>query len=461
MGQRVRADNPAEMPLENGLTAYLGDICVAMHDADLPLGVLRLARHCFLDWAAVTIAGAREPLSGIIGAALAPEAQGGVCSLAGAGRRCGASEAALINGTLGHALDFDDVNARMQGHPSVALMPAIMAIAEANGRSGGDALRAFVGGYQVASRLGAALGGSHYARGFHATATVGSVAAAAGCAILLRLDSEQTRIALALAATQAGGLKASFGTMAKPLHAGKAAANGVLAVRLAQHGFSARADTLEHGQGLGAAMSDDFQPERAASAAPEWEIEDNLFKYHASCYLTHSSIEALSRLVARDGISPEDVSGVRIHVPAGHRKVCDILHPRTGLDIKFSIRHLAALALYGENTAALPLYSEATANDPRYTALRSKVTVVDDPGQPGFGARVCVDMTDGRSCVAEHDVGAPVRDLDVQEKMLRQKAATLVTPILGAAAAEQLFAAVDALETAGSVADYMSLITAV
>lgn len=420
MRQRVWAGNSAETASENELTAYLGSICIEMHEADLPVGILRLARHCFLDWAAVTIAGAREPLSGILASALVPEAGNGACSIAGTARRSSEVEAALVNGTLGHALDFDDVNARMHGHPSVAVLPAIMAMAETDAKNGSDALRAFVGGYQVASRLGAAL-----------------------------------------AATQAGGLKASFGTMAKPLHAGKAASNGVLAARLAQHGFTARADTLEHDQGLGAAMSDDFQPARAVTEAPEWEIEDNLFKYHAACYLTHSSIEALCRLSAREGIAPKDVLAVRLHIPPGHRKVCDIAEPRTGLDIKFSIRHLAALALYGENTAALELYSEAAATDTRFSALRAKVSLVDDNDLPGFAARVAVDLADGRTCVAQHDVGKPGRDLDAQEGALRQKAATLVTPILGPDATDKLFSAVDALEAADSVADYMSLIAAV
>lgn len=460
MRQDVQFDDPTEALSAKGLTAHLADTCLALHQSALPGHVLRLARHCLLDWAAVTIAGTKEPLAGIMARTLASgEAAAGACSLAGSAGRASEFQAALLNGTVSHALDFDDVNERMLGHPTVAIAPAVLAVAEREGLSGDALLRAFVGGYQVAARLGAAMGESHYARGFHATATVGAVGAAAGCSILLRLDERQTRIALSLAATQAGGLKANFGTMAKPLHAGKAAANGVLAARLAQQGFTAREDALEHDQGFGSAMSDDFQPGRAFAAdAPEWEIEDNLFKFHAACYLTHSSIEALRQLRSRERIEPDEVAAVRLDVPAGHRKVCDIVTPRSGLDVKFSIRHLAALALYGENTSALSLYSAQTAHDERYVALREKVTLVHEVASSGFGATVAVDLADGRTVVAHHDVGQPLRDLDAQERALLEKAHSLVVPVLGPDAAKRLFAAIDALETSGSVTDVMSLI---
>ncbi len=172
--------------------------------------------------------------------------------------------AALVNGSASHALDFDDVNMAMPGHPSVAILPGLLALAEERGASGAEILAAFVAGYELQCRLGRTIAPGHYdGLGFHATATVGSFGAAAACAHLLGLDAAATATALGIAATQAAGLKSMFGTMCKPLHAGKAASNGLLAAKLASRGFTSRADALECAQGFARTHSADFVPERA------------------------------------------------------------------------------------------------------------------------------------------------------------------------------------------------------
>jgi len=444
--------------MKDGLTSQLVHSCISLHTKELPERITRMAQHCLLDWAAVTLGGTADPLAKIITETACEESESGSCTLVGSTRRASQVQGALVNGTISHALDYDDVNSRMHGHPTVAIAPAVLAVAEVEGASGADLIRAFVGGYQIAGQLGAAMGGTHYLRGFHATSTVGSVAAAAGCAILLKLDEQQTEVALALAATQSAGLKANFGTMAKPLHAGKAASNGVLAARLAQKGFTARTEIIERDQGFGLTMSDDFSPSLATG--PEWEIEDNLFKYHAACYLTHSSIEALRKLRVREEINPDDVIAVRLHVPEGHLKVCDLRNPQTGLDVKFSIRHLAALALHGADTSSLELFTEDVARDPELGTLRDRVELVHD-GIERVRYEVCavVDLSDGRSVMAHHDVGVPAKDLDAQEQALLAKANVLVDPVLGAGAGAALFKAVLALPMAESVTDYLKATT--
>lgn len=428
-------------------------------EIDIPAPVMRLAGQCLLDWFAVTIAGTAEELSPIITAVTTEgkiDPQG--VALVGQQGRASEQQAARINGTISHALDFDDVNLRMHGHPTVTLAPALLAVAEQENLSGVALLRAFAVGYQVAGRLGHAMGDTHYARGFHATGTIGAVAAAAGCASLLKLDENQTEAALGLAATQASGLKAMFGTMAKPMHAGNAAANGIIAARLAQRGFTARAGGLEHPQGFGAAMSDDSQFsggdfQSTPPGAPEWEITRNLFKYHAACYLTHSTIEALARLRKEHGaIDPAEIAAITLHVPEGHRTVCDVLEPRTGLDIKFSIRHLAALALAGADTADLSLYSQATALKPELAALRKKVQLSHQSDRADrYGAEVVVNLVDGTELNTFWDVSTPVENLDAQEDALKVKAATLIDPILGNDASKALFAAVAELPTAADL----------
>src|SRR5208282_5374636 len=170
---------------------------------------------------------------------------------------------------------------------------------------GREVVAAFVAGYEIACRIGMALRPGHYNLGFHSTATVGSFGAAAACARLLGLDAETTATALGIAGTQAAGLKSQFGTMCKPLHAGKAAYHGLLAARLAARGFTARPDILECAQGFARTHSPDFNPERALATPPGgFHLRNNLFKYHAACYLTHAPIETARKLRAQHGVTP-------------------------------------------------------------------------------------------------------------------------------------------------------------
>lgn len=421
----------------------------------------RWARQALLDWGAVAVAGAREPLAAILIDELAapPDASPdesraesralAPCRLLGSGRRATLSDAALITGAFGHALDYDDVNRRMHGHPTAAVAPAVVALAEAQGASGAQAVCAFVIGYEIAAALGAMMGDAHYNHGFHATATVGAVGAAAGCAWLLGLDATKTAHALALAGTQAAGLKAMFGSMAKPLHAGKAAANGLLAARLASRGFTARENGLEVAQGFGPTLSSGFAPEpfRPEPGQP-YEVTRNLFKYHAACYLTHSAIEATRALVRAHGLTPERVARLSLRIPEASFRVCDIRDPRTGLDVKFSIRHLAALALMGRDTSDLALYSESTARDPETVALRDRVVTAEPlPGAPArHEAEVAIETVDGERFVRAENVGVPAEDLDAQAAKLVAKARAVAAPVLGAERAEAMIAAALALD---------------
>src|SRR6267154_1318936 len=182
------------------------------------------------------------------------------------------------------ALDYDDLNMAMPGHPSVAILPGLLALAEVRRTSGREVTTAFVAGYETACRIGSALQPGHYNLGFHSTGTVGSLGAAAACSRLLGLDAEATAMALGIAGTQAAGLKSQFGTMCKPFHAGKAAQNGLLAARLAARGFSSRPDLVECEQGFARTHAPDFHPEKALAEPPAgFYLLANLFKYHAAC----------------------------------------------------------------------------------------------------------------------------------------------------------------------------------
>lgn len=393
------------------------------------------AKHALMDWFACTIAGAKEPLADIIAEEFKSGASGAATFVA-RGAKGAPHDAALVNGTLSHALDYDDVNQMMHGHPTVPVASAVIAMGEALGKSGAEVLHAFIAGYEVECQIGQMAGDDHYENGFHATGTFGTFGAAAGAAKLLGLDAERTAMALGIAASQASGLKINFGTMTKPLHVGKAAMNGLISARLAARNFTARDSALEAPQGFIATQVPGFTPApiRPDPDAP-MAIESNLFKYHAACYLTHSSIEAIRDLKRRHNIGADDMKAMTLHVDAGHTKVCDIADPRSGLEIKFAIRHLTGMALDGVDTAALATYSDENAVNPRYVALRERIKLdtAPDKNRARHGASVSIELNDGRTLHADHNVGVPAGDVKLQGEKLEAKFHALAEPVLGRA----------------------------
>lgn len=430
------------------LTARLAKHAIEYRSMPPAADVLAVAKHCLLDWCAVALAGVTEPVSTLMRKEFAEKSRGRA-TVIGTLSSVSSADAALINGATSHALDYDDVHP-LVGHPSVAILPAVLAIAEEEGASGADMLRAFIASYDAACFVGSIVMPSHYDRGFHSTATVGSFGAAVGAGLLLGLDEAQMRMALGLAGTQAAGLKSMFGTMAKPFHAGRAAANGVIAARLARAGFTANPDVLETEQGF-ALTESAFDP--GSSKALEFKtgrIRETLFKYHAACYLTHSSIEAISRLRKLNALRAEDIAGIDLHVPRGHLKVCNIKAPKTGLELKFSITALAAGAAIGIDTAATGTYSDDTARGAAISALRERVQVTGDHA-PGTAVDVVVRMKSGAAHALSFDTGIPDRDLERQGRNLTGKFHSLVDPVMGEDAAKQLLAEIENIDHVPSI----------
>ena len=431
----------------------------ALAVTQVPDNAVLWAKHALLDWFGVTIAGLREDLAPL----LLEEFGGkdGPVTLVALNARAKAHDAALINGTLSHALDYDDVNADMGGHPTAPVAAAALSLGEALGKSGRDTLLAFIAGYEVECQLGAMAGSSHYEQGFHSTGTFGTFGATAAAARLMGLDAERTAIAFGIAASEAAGLKLNFGTMTKPLHVGKAAMNGVIAARLAARGFTARDNAIEGPQGFASAQIPTFVPHaiRPDAAAP-FEVEANLFKYHAACYLTHSTIEAIRDLKRRHNIGLGDVEKITLRVDPGHLKVCDIPEPKTGLEIKFSIRHLAAMALGGEDTAALGTYSDEMANRSDYRDGSRRVRLDTHPMSPEdrHGAAVALVLKDGRELLAETNVGVPARDAAAQGEKLRAKFHSLSEPVIGRGRTGEALRLIERFETLESLKPLMTAV---
>jgi len=454
---------PAEgTPAEGapGLSAQIAEGAVSLNLAQVPDDVVEIARQCVLDWLGVTLAGAQEDVSRIVCQELldsAATSQGTGATLIGRTERLSIHDAALANGTASHALDYDDVNESMYGHPSVPILAGLLALAEWTGASGTDVLCAFVAGYEAECKVARALGGEHYQRGFHATGTVGTFGAALACARLLGADPWQAEMAIGLAAAQASGIKSMFGTMAKPFHAGRASAAGLLAARLAVRGFSAAPGAIETLQGFAETHSTSFDAARALSdPAGGWYLRSNLFKYHAACFQTHSAIEGLGRLRRREGFDAGDVVSATIHAEPAQMRMCAIAEPETGLEVKFSLRHTGALALSGIDTASIETFSDQIAQDPALVALRRRIDVVVDRAGGGPTA-VDVVLRDGRTLSFAHDVSAPEKDVAEQGRRLRAKFDALSAPVVGPPAAGRLADLVARLGELGDVRGLLAL----
>ncbi len=443
--------------VKTDLTKQLAERAAAATYDALPEAVRMLARQCALDYLGVALAGANDPLVHILLDELAEAGGLPQASVIGHAARLPVLSAALVNGAIGHALDYDDVNLAMPGHPSVAILPGLLALAEQRQSSGSEVIAAFVAGYETACRIGSALKPGHYNLGFHATGTVGAFGAAAACARLLGLDAGATARALGIAGTQAAGLKSQFGTMCKPFHAGKASQSGLLAARLAARGFSSRPDLVECEQGFALTHGPDFSAAAALADPPGgFHILANLFKYHAACYLTHGPIECARSVRGqvvreRHGVSPDQIARVTLTLDRSCDRVCNIPAPTDGLEAKFSLRQTVAMALAGVDTASLSAYSAATATDPALVALRSKVALDFRDDWPQAAAEIEVALADGSVFRAGHDAGVPSADIAAQGERLAAKFAALAEPVLGAGRTRELRAMIEGLDSLADV----------
>jgi len=386
-----------------GFARDLADRSSALRWGDLPPEAVRWARVGLLDTLGVTLGGSREPAALI--AAQALDLAPGPALLLGHGRRTGALDAALVNGTASHALDFDDSNNTLGGHPSAPVLSALLPLADESGADGRDFVTAYVAGFEVECKVALAVNFHHYQKGWHPTATLGVFGAAAACARLMGLDAQQTATALALAASFASGLKANFGTMAKPLHVGHCARNGLLAARLAQRGLTANTvNVFEHEQGFLDVFNGpgtyDTARAVAAWAAPLDIVSPGIaIKQYPCCGSTHPAIDAMLGLVRQHNWAPEDIERIEAWIHPRRLKHTNRPQPGSALDAKFSLQYVLARAVVDGHVSLEQFEGQAHA-DPRVRALLPRVDVAayDDTlfdASNHFGAAVRVTLRDG------------------------------------------------------------------
>src|SRR5690242_9048475 len=324
------------------LTRTLGQFIADLSPNRLPEEAVRVARLGCIDCIGTMIAGRREECVRIMKQVLSPAA--GPATLTFGRQKSTAPEAAWVNGTAAHALDYDDVGLR--GHPSTVLVPAILAEAETLGASGADMIVAYVAGYETWAELFRRDSGLLHKKGWHPTGLYGAVGAAAACASLRRLDADRAAQAIALGASQSAGLMANFGTMTKPFHAGKSAHAGIMAARLAEAGFTANTDALEHPQGFLHAISPAGTEDRGSDckAGTDWAIlsQGLGIKKYPTCYCTHRAIDCMLDLVANSPIKADDVETITVSMSDYFATVLRNHRPDTGLAAKFSIEFCMA-----------------------------------------------------------------------------------------------------------------------
>jgi 2-methylcitrate dehydratase PrpD len=389
-----------------------------------------------LDWFGVALAGHRSPLVDMLVALARIDGATPAATLIGYQKKVSLPQAALINGAASHALDFDDVHP-LAGHPSAAIIPAVLALAQTQRTTGKQLITAYVAGFEAMCALGAAIGPQHYERGYHSTATLGVVGAAVACAHLMGMGTTTLATSIGIAASQSAGLKINFGTMTKPLHAGCAAHDGLQAARLAASGFTANPAALDGPIGFLAVLG--CGADGVSSHVPpvgSYHLRSNLFKYHAACYLTHAAIDCALRIAQRPGFFSEAVAGVHITAHPSIKTVCTIAEPQSGLAMKFSIAHVVAMALDGRPTVQPDQFSDHEAVRIAQLPMRRRTTVAFDPVLPLTGASVEVTMADGTRWHESDDSNRPASDLAAQRKKLMAKFHDLNAGYLGEAACQ-------------------------
>ena len=384
------------------LTKSLGQFVADLSPNRLPEEAARIARMGFIDTIGTMIAGRNEDSVRIMTETLAPG--DGPATLTFGDRHAPAPEAAWINGTAAHALDYDDV--ALRGHPSTVLVPAILAEAEHLGCSGADMITAYVAGYETWAELFRRDTGLLHQKGWHPTGLYGAVGAAAACAKLRKLDAEKSAIAIALGASQSAGLMSNFGTMTKPFHAGKAAHAGIMAARLAEAGFTANTDALEHPQGFLHAISPTGTEDRAGEtrAGTEWAIlsQGLGIKKYPTCYCTHRAIDCMLDLVNNSPIKAENVDKITVSISDYFSTVLRNHQPDTGLAAKFSIEFCMASGIVAQRVGLREL-TDNFVRRPDIQALMKKVEIVTtshyDAEMPGAAPhdQVSVTLSDGRT----------------------------------------------------------------
>jgi len=411
--------------------SVIGAFIAGTAERRLPEEVCDAAHRSLVDWMGVTVAGAQEQVAQAVlrysGVEKAPTLGGS-----------NPEKIALANGTAAHALDFDDTHISTDSHLSAVIWAALLALTKPEMEQGLRLLRAFVAGYEVAAKLaGRRVGFSLQFRWFHPSGVLGHLASAAAVAAYEGLDATRAAQALALAATQAAGLRGTLGSMAKPVQVGRAAMNGIVSVRMAQAGIVTGLDVLDWDGSFIRAFVQDGSAKlvslKMGDLGSDWAVLRTSFKPYACLHGIHPSIDAAREFVT----DPEDIVAARVYVAPGVKQVAKFTLPETPLQAKFSVEYCVALALAGYEVGAAD-FTAVRLSDTRVRRLMGLVETLPEEGRKMLDSAVEIDLMDGarsrrETVLSRGHPGNPMSWMELEAKFL-----SLVEPILGSRTSQLL-----------------------
>jgi 2-methylcitrate dehydratase PrpD len=423
--------------------------------------VLHHAKRAVIDLHAAMLSGAVAAPATLLEKALAEELDRGGARLA-LGRKATMRAAALINGAAAHTTEVDDIYRDGIYHPGAPTIPAALALAQARGASGEQFLRAVVVGYEISTRIGAAMGRAHY-KYWHNTGTIGCFGACAAAAEMLQLDAARFAHALATVTTFSAGLQQAFrmDSMSKPLHAGRAAEAGLTAALGAREGVTGSLDVIEGEAGFGVAMGYD-----GSAVGPDWDqalatlgrdfhITRMTFKNHTCCGHTFAAIDGALALKAKMGVAAIDIQRVRVGTYKAALNVAGYEEPRTAAEGRFSLKYVVATALTHGSVRFAAFEPDRLGNPATRDLMRRVEVAVDPQLDAAFpaqrAARVAIEARDGRreEFLQPTRIGDP--DAPLSDAQLDAKYLELAGPVLGEAKAKALLGRLWRLEALKSL----------
>jgi 2-methylcitrate dehydratase PrpD len=409
----------ASTDIETRLATFITDL----QYGDLPETAIQTIERAFVDTVGVVVAGTVEGAGkhGVqfVGEGISNEQ--GESDIAGPDTAASVSEMGLAIGTAGHSLDYDDLSWGMDGHPSVTLVPAILALSSNLDVSGRDAISAYAAGFETECAVAKPISPEHYEQGWHATATFGTFGAVAAAAHLLGLDVKRTRHALNIAASMPSGLKRNFGSMTKPLHAGLTVRSGLTAALLANNGFTADQTAISGDRGFWDLYADG--PHDEFSIGTTWHLESDGIhaKAYPCCYFAHTSIAATQSLKREHDLSPEEISTIEVTASQGAADALQHSDPSTGLEAKFSMEHTVASALvHGE--VDVSIFESDTLDKDIIERLRSQVSFTVDSDLAYDSHEATIRLETDENVYTERRENPPgTHDNPLSESELREK----------------------------------------
>lgn len=438
---------------------------LVLHPAPFTPQALYLAKRSILDTVGAMVIGSE---TFAVKAAETVADGPGVCTVVGNGHKLSGRDAAFINGISGHELELDDTSSSNLGHPTVAVLPALLAVGEELGCSGRKLLESFLIATEVTCKVGRICAHKLHEKGWHASSITAGIGAAAGCAYLMELPAEQVRHALGIAASMASGVRENFGTLTKSIHIGKVAEDGYRAAKLAQAGFTSSSVALEGREGYLYEYADlreqDGEFHRIlATMGHDWDICSPGFtlKRWPSCSSTHRPLDAILETLEANHLTADDIGEIRIGLGATPLRELVTPDPNDGEEAKFSVGFQVALILSGRENAAYNYTAEIIRlpeiqNIIKRTVMYHETAYDDLPSDAGAGpAFITVTCKDGRVFTRER--AFPVGHLTdpISDEGLKEKFLTCAVPVLGREKAEALHEALMALETAEDIRPLM------